>query len=61
MVDQKSGTIKTSSAVYNAFKYKDAGGRGLQTYDLGQLYVVTAIEVNLTGLIGNFKFLWQHY
>ena len=56
VVDQKIGNYKNIlSAVYNAFKYKDAGGRGLQTYDLRTtVHVVTAIESALLDLLGKF-------
>lgn len=56
VVDQCIGNYKNIlSAVNNASKCKDAGGRGLQTYDLRTtVHAVTAIEAALLDLLGKF-------
>jgi len=56
VVDQNIGNYKNIiNNVNKTFKYKDSGGRGLQTYDLRTtVHVVTAIEAALLDLLGKY-------
>jgi glucarate dehydratase len=56
VVGENIGTYKNiMNRVHKAFSHRDAGGRGLQTFDLRTaIHVVTAIEAALLDLLGKF-------
>lgn len=54
IVNQKLGSYKSIlTSIRNKFSFKDASGRGLQTFDLRTtIHVVTAVEAALLDLLG---------